>query len=135
MAISSYNGGMKIMLVDDSAFIILICRHALEKSGFEIVGEAHNGQEAIQKASELRPDLIVMDIALPKVNGFEATQAIHEFLPKTKVLAISALDDDWVKQKAISSGCFDFLTKPFDAVELIDRVEQARNPDGGLKFG
>lgn len=126
---------MKILLVDDSSFIILVCRQALEKSGYEVVGEAYDGYQAVELAQELKPDVIVMDIALPGKNGFEATQLIHEFLPKVKVLAISALDEDWVKQKAVQSGCVDFLEKPFEAVELIDRIEKLKESESELKYG
>lgn len=126
---------MKILIVDDSSFIILICRQALEKSGFQVVGEAYDGFDAIEKAQALQPDVIIMDIALPGKNGFEATQIIHEFLPKTKVLAISALDEDWIREKAIQAGCVDFLEKPFEAVELIDRIEKLKDSFGELKYG
>ena len=76
-----------------------------------------------------------MDIALPKKNGFEATQLIQEILPKTKVLAISAVDEDWVRDKAIESGCFDFLAKPLDTLALVGRLDQEKDASGGLKYG
>lgn len=126
---------MKILIVDDSSFIVLICRQALEKSGFNVVGEAYDGHSAVKKAQELKPDVVIMDIALPGKNGFEATELIHEFLPKAKVLAISALDEEWMREKAIQAGCVDFLEKPFEAIELIDRIEKLRDAMGELKYG
>lgn len=126
---------MKVMIVDDSSFIILVCRQALEKSGYEVVGEAYDGVSAVEIAEKTQPDFVIMDIALPRKNGFEATQMIQEILPKAKVLAISAVDEDWVRDKAIESGCFDFLAKPFDTIELIGRLDQEKDAIGGLKYG
>ena len=126
---------MKVLIVDDSSFIVLVCRQALEKSGYQVVGEAYDGFEAIGKAQELKPDLIIMDIAMPKKNGFEATKIIQEFLPKTKVLAISAIDEDWIKEKAIQAGCFDFLAKPFETIQLLDVVARAKDLAEDLKYG
>ena len=126
---------MKVLIVDDSSFIVLICRQALDKTDHEIVGEAYDGEKAIDLASKYAPDLILMDIALPKKNGFEATSAILEVLPNTKVLAISALDDDWVRDKAIEAGCYDILNKPFEAKDLVAKVEQANQESGDLKYG
>ncbi len=126
---------MKVLIVDDSSFVILVCRQALEKSGYEVVGEAYDGISAIEMAEKTQPDFVIMDIALPKKNGFEATQLIQEILPKVKVLAISAVDEDWVRDKAIESGCFDFLPKPFDTVALVSCLDDAKDAHGGLKYG
>lgn len=125
---------MKVMVVDDSSFILLVCKQALEKSGYEVI-EALDGIEAVEKAQKFQPDFIIMDIALPKKNGFEATMMIQELLPKTKVLAISAIEEDWVKEKAIQSGCFDFLPKPFEAVQLLALLDGAKDSAGDLKYG
>jgi two-component system chemotaxis response regulator CheY len=126
---------MKVLIVDDSSFILLVCRQALERSGYEVVGEAEDGASAVEIAEQTRPDFVIMDIALPKKNGFEATQMIHEVLPKAKVLAISAVDEDWIRDKAIASGCFDFLPKPFDTVTLISLLDDAKDSQGDLKYG
>ena len=126
---------MKVLVVDDSSFIILVCRQALEKSGYQVVGEAFDGVEAVEKAEALKPDFIIMDIALPRKNGFEATEMILELLPKTKVLAISAVDEEWVRDKALESGCFDFLPKPFDTLTLVNKLDDAKEAGGGLKYG
>ena len=125
---------MKVLIVEDSSFILLVCKQALEKSGHEVF-EALNGMEAIEKAQELRPDLVIMDIALPRKNGFEATAMILKSLPTTKVLAISAIDEAWVKKKALESGCFDFLAKPFQTEDLLSSLEQVKNSPGDLKYG
>jgi two-component system, chemotaxis family, chemotaxis protein CheY len=126
---------MRIIIIDDSSFIQLIGRRTLEKSGHEVVAEAYDGEDGVRKALAFQPDLVVMDIALPKKNGFEAAMDILEGLPKTKVLAISAIDEDWVREKAFASGCYDFLAKPFDAIQLLESIEQARVGKGETKYG
>ncbi len=126
---------MKVLIVDDSSFVILVCRQALEKSGYEVVGEAYDGVSAVEMAESSQPDFVIMDIALPRKNGFEATQMIQEILPKVKVLAVSAIDEDWVRDKAIESGCFDFLPKPFDTIALISRLDEMKDSLGDLKYG
>lgn len=125
---------MKILIVDDSSFISLICKKTLEKAGHEVVGTAFDGVEGVKMAMEHRPHVVIMDIALPKKNGLEATKLIIDGSPATKVLAISAIDDDWLKEKAIMSGCYDFLAKPFDTLELLEYIE-ASQQDGELQYG
>lgn len=126
---------MKVLIVDDSSFIVLVCRQTLEKSGYQVVGEAYDGEDAVEKAMAFKPDLVIMDIALPKKNGFEATKEIQARLPKTKILAVSAVDEDMIKEQAISAGCFDFLSKPFESVELLDKIERIKSASGELKYG
>ena len=126
---------MKVMIVDDSSFIMLVCRQALEKSGYEVVAEAYDGVEAVEKAEQTQPEFVIMDIALPKKNGFEATEQIQQLLPRTRVLAISAIDEEWVRKKAIESGCFEFLAKPFDSMTLIEILDKEKQAAGDLKYG
>lgn len=126
---------MKVMIVDDSSFIQLVCKIALEKAGYTVVAEAYDGVEAVEKAERTQPDFVIMDIALPRKNGFEATMMIQELNPKIKVLAISAIDEDWVKEKAIQSGCFDFLAKPFETIQLVDILDHEKSSKGELKYG
>jgi two-component system, chemotaxis family, chemotaxis protein CheY len=126
---------MKALIVDDSSFIMLICRQTLEKAGIEVVGEAYDGLEAIEKASKLKPDLVILDIALPKKNGFEVSQYIHDILPETHILAISAIEEDWVKKKVLEAGCFNFLAKPFETSELINILNFLKSSKKELKYG
>lgn len=126
---------MKVLIVDDSSFIGLVCTQALVKAGHEVVGEAYDGLDGVAKAEQLKPDLVIMDIALPKKNGIEATKMILELLPKTAILGISAIDEDWVKEKALRAGCFDFLVKPFETKQLIEYINRIKIEDGELKYG
>lgn len=126
---------MKILLVDDSSFINLVCRQTLEKQGHQIVGEAYDGEEAVVLAAQRQPDLVIMDIALPKKNGLQATQEILAANPEIKVLAISAIEEDWVKDKALAAGCYDFLEKPFESATLIDKINSVKSDSEELKYG
>jgi len=134
-AILNLGWHMRILLVDDSSFILLVGRRTLEKSGHEVVADAFDGEDGVRKALAFKPDLVIMDIALPKKNGFEASQLILESLPKTKVLAISAIDEEWIREKAVQSGCYSFLAKPFDPIELLEAVEQAKETKESVKYG
>ena len=126
---------MDIFIVDDSSFIILICRQALLKAGYNVVGEAFDGEEAVKQIIEKQPSLVLMDIALPKKNGLEVTKEVMEELPGLKVIALSALEDDWVAEKAHEAGCISFLRKPFKAIELIEQVQNAIGEGEELKYG
>lgn len=126
---------MKVLIVDDSSFITLFCRLALEKAGHNVVGEAYDGEDAIEKAVSLKPDVILMDIALPKKNGFEATKEILSKMPRTKIIAISALEESWLSEKCEESGCTSFITKPFDAKTLTDHIESIFGNDEELMYG
>ncbi|MEM7647266.1 MAG: response regulator [Pseudomonadota bacterium] len=127
---------MRILIVDDSSYICLFCRQVLSRLGnYEIVGECHDGIEAVNQAVNFSPDLVIMDVALPRKNGLEAAELIIQTNPNTKVLAISAVDEDWVKDKAIESGCYAFLAKPFDHNQLIEYVEKANSESEERKYG
>ncbi|MCB0377151.1 MAG: response regulator [Bdellovibrionales bacterium] len=126
---------MKVMIVDDSSFIMLVCKQALTAGGHEVVGEAFDGEEAISLAKTCDPDIILMDIALPKKNGLEATAEILKYTPHVKVIAISALDEPWVKEKTQQVGCFSFLAKPFDAKALLQAIADTVTSEGDVRYG
>ena len=125
---------MSVFIVDDSSFIILICRQALSKAGYEIAGEAFDGEEALEKIKETKPSIVLMDIALPKKNGFELAKEVMSELPETKIIAISALEDEWVEGKINEAGCVSFLRKPFKAMDLIEHIENAIGEGKELKY-
>ena len=94
---------MKIMIVDDSTYMCLFCRQILTEAGYEVVGEAHDGVSATSQAMVLEPDVILMDMALPKKNGMEAAELILQNQANVKIIAMSAIEEDWIGQKAIES--------------------------------
>jgi CheY-like chemotaxis protein len=109
----------KILLVEDASMSVAVMKKEIEFLGYECI-VAINGKEAIKKASEYLPDMIVMDIALPKMNGLEATSHIRK-IPETKgipILAATALTMPGDREKCLQAGCDDYLAKPFGHKEL-----------------
>lgn len=93
-----------------------------EEQGFDIVGEARDGREAIEKARELMPDLILMDVSMPHMNGIEATRRIKEELPYVKIVMLSASDEDSDLFEAVKNGAQGYLLKDMEPGELFDMV-------------
>ncbi|PWU16760.1 MAG: response regulator [Bdellovibrio sp.] len=106
--------GLSVMIVDDAGFVREILAQILEDLGYQVVAEAQTGDEALAKAVEYRPELIVMDLILPEKNGAEASHEILEVLPSTLIIAMSTASETFVRDKALRSGCVAFLEKPFN---------------------
>lgn len=114
---------IRILLVDDQALLCEVLKTWLEvEEDFEVLGVAHNGEEAILKANRLKPDIILMDIDMPKMNGIEATQVISEQFPKAKVIFLSAHDDDMYLGKSLRAGAKGYLLKNTTAEELAEKI-------------
>lgn len=119
---------MRILVVDDAAFMRAVIRGNIEKMGHEIVGEACNGREALDKYKELKPDLVTMDITMPEVSGLEGLRMIKEFDRNAKVIVCSAMGQQGMVMDAIKAGALDFIVKPFNEariIEALNRVQQA----------
>src|SRR5690606_10591360 len=99
--------------VDDAPFIREVVRHLFDGTEIEIVAEAEDGKDAVEKVLKLKPDIVLMDIVMPKQSGIEATQLIKEKLPHVKILACSTVDNEVMMMKAIEAGCSHYVTKPF----------------------
>ncbi len=124
------------MIADDAGFIRHIIRDAYTEAGHEIVAEASNGPDAILYALEKQPDLVIMDIVLPGMNGLEAATEISTKNPGIVLVAMSSLITEQIQADAKSAGCIYFLKKPFTKDELIRVVELARLQKGrDLKHG
>jgi two-component system chemotaxis response regulator CheY len=103
----------RVLVVDDAAFMRLTLRNILDKNGFEVVGEAANGLEAVEKYFMLKPDIVTMDITMPEMDGVEALGEIRSKDPAAKIVMISALGQEtWVK-KAVMLGAKGFVVKPY----------------------
>ncbi|MGB9866950.1 MAG: response regulator [Bacillota bacterium] len=113
----------KILVVDDTAFMRLTLKNLLTKNGFQVVGEAENGEEAIKKFIELKPDVVTMDITMPKMDGIAALKEILKLDPKAKVIVCSAMGQKPLVLEALGAGAKDFIVKPFQP----DRVVEALN--------
>ncbi|MCM3128724.1 MULTISPECIES: response regulator [unclassified Paenibacillus] len=118
----------RILIVDDAAFMRMMIRDILTKNGFEVVGEAQDGAQAIEKYKELRPDLITMDITMPEMDGIAALKEIKKIDPNAKVIMCSAMGQQAMVIDAIQAGAKDFIVKPFQS----DRVIEAINKTLGI---
>lgn len=126
---------MKVMIVDDSSFIVLICRQAMIQWGHEVVAEAYDGKAAIEKAKNTNPDFVILDLALPYKNGFEVAESIRSFLPQVQILFISAVEESWAQERIQKYGGMGFLAKPFETKDLEKYVKTASLQTKELKYG
>jgi two-component system, chemotaxis family, chemotaxis protein CheY len=103
----------KVLIVDDAAFMRMAIKKILEKNGFEVIGEAENGERGVQKYKESKPDIVTMDMTMPEMTGIEALKAIREFDPKAKVVMVSAMGQEVFIREAVIQGAKSFIVKPF----------------------
>lgn len=118
---------MKVLIADDHALFRDGLRSLLEARGVEIVGEASNGREAVELTRRLRPDVVLMDLAMPEVDGLAATRLISAELPAVKVVVLTASDEDAKLFEAIKSGAQGYLLKDLtseDFFALLERTER-----------
>jgi two-component system chemotaxis response regulator CheY len=116
--------GKTILIVDDAAFMRMMIRDILTKNGYEVIGEAENGGRAIEKYRELLPDLVIMDITMPEVNGIEAVREIRKLNPDSQVIMCSAMGQQAMVIESIQAGARDFIVKPFQAERVIEAVKK-----------
>ena len=115
----------KLLITDDAMIIREIIKDAAESAGWEIVGEADNGQTAIERYHELRPDVVTLDLVMPEYDGLYALRRIMELDPEAVVVVVSALDQKDVLKDAFKLGATDFVVKPFDKQVLIKTLERS----------
>jgi len=114
-----------ILVVDDAAFMRMMIKDILTKNGYNVVGEAENGQQAVEKYAELNPDLVTMDITMPEMDGITALKKIKETSPDAKILMCSAMGQQAMVIDAIQAGAKDFIVKPFQADRVIEAIQKA----------
>ncbi len=114
---------IKVMVVDDAPFIREIFKQLFDSEGYNFVGEATNGNEAIALIPSVLPDVVIMDLVMPEKNGLDTTKEILENFPHIKIIACSTLDDPSMEQKAKDAGCVAYIPKPFTK-ELIEQTVQ-----------
>ena len=119
----------KILVVDDAAFMRMMIKDILTKNGYNVVGEAENGKVAVDKYMELKPDLVLMDVQMPVMNGYEATEQIRSLddpaLAGITILAMTANAFDEDRKKALACGMDGFLSKPIVIEELISTLQNS----------
>ena len=113
------------MIVDDLAFIKLLLKDLIEKAGFRVVGEASDGKEAIDMYQVKKPDLVLLDITMPKMDGITALKKILALDPGAKIIMCSALGQQRLIVQAIQLGAKDFIVKPFRPDRVISSIKKA----------
>ena len=113
-----------ILICDDAAFMRMMIKDILTKNGYNVAGEAENGLKAIEKYNELKPDLVVMDITMPEMNGIEALKKIKGTDPSANVIMCSAMGQQAMVIEAIQSGAKDFIVKPFNPDRVIEAIKK-----------
>lgn len=113
-----------VLIVDDAAFMRMMIKDILTKSGYNVVGEAENGAKAVEKYNELKPDLVLMDITMPEMDGIQALKAIKGADGGAKVIMCSAMGQQAMVIESIQSGAKDFIVKPFQADRVIEAVQK-----------
>ena len=120
------------MLADDHRMLREGLRRSLEDEGFDVVGEASGGEEAVRLAGELSPDVILMDVTMPDVDGVEATRRIHAVQPDIRVVMLTMHADQGVIAEALRAGASGYLVKDCSTDEIADAVRQAASDDSTL---
>jgi len=114
----------RVLVVDDAAFMRMTIKQIIEANNHTMVAEAENGVKAIEKYSETKPDLVLMDITMPEMDGIQALKKIKELDPGASVIMCSAMGQQAMVIESIQSGAKDFIVKPFQADRVIEAVKK-----------
>lgn len=115
----------RVLIVDDAAFMRMMIKDILSKNGYEIAGEAENGQKAVELYKELKPDLVTMDITMPEKDGITAVKEIKQMDASARIIMCSAMGLQMMVMEAIQAGARDFIVKPFQQERVIQALEKA----------
>ncbi|HEX4689555.1 MAG TPA: response regulator [Solirubrobacteraceae bacterium] len=115
----------RVLVVDDAAFMRKLVSDVLIKGGHEVVGEAGNGTEAVDRYAELRPEVTTLDITMPEKDGLAALREIIQLDPAARVVMCSALGQETKVLESIKAGAKDFVVKPFQAERVLEAVGKA----------
>lgn len=113
-----------ILIVDDASFMRMMIKDILTKNGFIVLGEAENGLKAIEKYKELTPELVIMDITMPEMDGIQAVKEIKKINSDAKIVMCSAMGQQAMVIEAIQAGAKDFIVKPFQADRVVEAVKK-----------
>ena len=116
--------GKQILICDDAAFMRMMLKDILVKEGYEVVGEAVNGADGVEKYNSLKPDLVTMDITMPDMDGITALKNIKQCDPSAKVIMCSAMGQQAMVVESIQAGARDFIVKPFQRDRVIEAIKK-----------
>jgi len=111
-----------VLICDDAIFMRTMVGDILTQAGFDVIGEAESGMQAVERYKELRPDLVTMDIVMPDMGGIDAVREIVKLDPEAKVLMCSAMGQQALVVEAIQAGAKDFVVKPFQPSRVLEAV-------------
>ena len=114
----------RVMVCEDAAFMRMVIKDILVKNGYEIAAEAENGLKAVERYPEAKPDLVLMDITMPEIDGIEAVRRIKALDPNANVIMCSAMGQQAMVIEAIQAGAKDFIVKPFQANRVLEAVRK-----------
>ena len=114
----------RVLIADDASFMRQMIREIIEPEGYEVVGEATDGVEAVEQYTSLHPDLVTMDIVMPKRSGIDAVKGILEKTPDACVVMCSALGQETLVMEALQAGAKDFIVKPFKPDNVIGTLQK-----------
>lgn len=115
---------VRVLVVDDASFMRLAIKIILKNNGFEIIGEAVDGVDAIDKYMKLKPDIVTMDITMPKMLGIEALKAILKYDNDAQIVMVSAMGQESIVKEAIISGAKTFIVKPFKEEHVVETLNK-----------
>jgi two-component system chemotaxis response regulator CheY len=116
--------GIDVLIADDLTFIKLVLKDLVEKAGFRVVAEASDGEEAVEFFQDKRPDVVLMDVTMPKMDGLAALRKILEIDPGAKVIMCSALGQQKLIAQALKMGAKDFIVKPFRPERVVASIKK-----------
>lgn len=114
----------RVLIADDAIFMRTMIGDILKQAGFEVVGEASTGVEAVEKYKELDPDLVTMDIVMPDMGGIDAVKEIITIDPDARILMCSAMGQQGLVVEAIQAGARDFVVKPFQPSRVLEAIQR-----------
>ena len=115
---------LRVVIADDAMFMRTVLKNLLLEENIEVVGEASNGNEAIELAKAERPDIMTLDITMPELDGISAIPKILEASPNTKIIMVSAMGQQGMVIDAIKKGAKDFITKPFEKSRILQAIKK-----------
>ena len=113
-----------VLVCDDAVFMRTVIREILSRAGYDVIGEAETGAQAVERFKELNPDLVTMDIVMPDMGGIDAVREIVKIAPQAKVLMCSAMGQQALVVEAIQAGAKDFVVKPFQPSRVLEAVQR-----------
>jgi two-component system, NarL family, response regulator NreC len=120
---------LRILVADDNETIRMgLCSVLESRAGWIVCGQAADGKDAVEKAIELRPDVILVDLSMPRLNGFEVAQCVYERMPDCRILVVTEHDPHLMAQLSAQSGVSGFVAKSRIGLDLLSAVEAASNP-------